>query len=68
MRALRHRLGTTGNNDIGITGDDCLSTQNNRLDTRRTDFIHRRADGLVPKTSADGTLSGWILAKADLKC
>lgn len=62
VRGVRHGLGSTSDNNIGISGHDSLGTENDGLQARSADLVDSGADGRFAKTSTEGALSGGVLS------
>ena len=64
VRGIGHALSTASDDDVGISGDDGLGTDNEGLDGRGADLVDGGADNGFGQSSAEGTLAGRVLAKA----
>lgn len=62
--SVGHALGTSSDDDVGIAGDDGLSTDDEGLDRRGAHLVDGGADDGLGEACSDGTLAGGILAKA----
>lgn len=58
-----HALSTASDDDVGISGDDGLGTDNESLDGRGADLVNGGADNGLGQSSAKGTLAGRVLAE-----
>lgn len=64
MRGVGHALGSSCDEDIGISGHDGLGTDDEGLDRRRAHLVDGSADDGLRETSTKGALAGGVLAKA----
>ncbi len=59
-----HALGTGSDNNVGITGDDGLRTNDERLDRRGAHLVDGGGNSRLREASTDGALAGGVLTKA----
>lgn len=64
MGALRHGLGATCNDYLGIARDDSLGSQYDSLDTGCANLIYSGTHCVVTQAGIQAALSSWILPKA----
>lgn len=67
MGTIRHGLCAAGYDNVGISGHDRLSAENNGFHTRRADFVDSCADGGGLETGAEGALAGGILTETAIQ-
>ena len=65
MGSVGHGLGTTGDNDIGVSGHNSLGTKDDGLQARGADLVDGGADGAVVKAGTEGALSGGVLSNTN---
>jgi hypothetical protein len=65
---IRHALGTTSHDNVGISGDDGLSADDEGFDRGGADFVYRGGDGGIGKACANGNLAGRVLTKTVCSC
>jgi hypothetical protein len=63
MRGIRHGFSATRDYNVGISCQDCLSTENNRLESGSADFVYSCTDCGLGESSANGALSSRVLTQ-----
>lgn len=64
MGGIGHGLSATGDDDIGVAGDDGLGTQDDGLESGGADLVDCSADGAIRETGTECALPSGILAVA----
>ena len=63
VRGVGHALGTASDDDVGISGDDGLGTDDEGLDGRGADLVEGGANNGFGQSSTQGALAGRVLAE-----